>query len=65
MAELFNPGILLDIVDDEWLMDKLPNDDVPFPAGVTPPADEIDEANQEQLLANQDKWTDLGLRTIQ
>jgi hypothetical protein len=26
MAELFNPGILLDIVDDEWLMDKLPND---------------------------------------
>lgn len=26
MAELFNPGILLDIVDEEWLMDKLPND---------------------------------------
>lgn len=26
MAEVFNPGILLDIVDDEWLMDKLPND---------------------------------------
>lgn len=26
MAELLNPGILLDIVDDEWLMEKLPND---------------------------------------
>ncbi len=25
MAELF-PGILLDIVDDEWLVDKLPHD---------------------------------------
>jgi len=64
MAELF-PGILLDIVDDEWLLDRLPHDDIPFPAGVTPPADEIDESNQEQLLANQEKWTELGLRTIQ
>jgi hypothetical protein len=25
MAELF-PGILLDVVDDEWLVDKLPHD---------------------------------------
>jgi hypothetical protein len=25
MAELF-PGILLDIVDDEWLLDRLPHD---------------------------------------
>ncbi|CAM6017459.1 unnamed protein product [Sphagnum balticum] len=64
MAELF-PGILLDVVDDEWLVDKLPHDDIPFPPGVAPPADEIDESNQEQQAANQDKWMELGLRTIQ
>jgi hypothetical protein len=44
MAELL-PGILLDIVDDEWLVDKLPHDDIPFPPGVAPPADEIDESS--------------------
>jgi hypothetical protein len=46
MAELF-PGILLDVVDDEWLVDKLPHDETPFPPGVAPPADEIDESSTE------------------
>ncbi|KAL3676138.1 hypothetical protein R1sor_026086 [Riccia sorocarpa] len=66
-AELFPgifPGLLLDTVDDEWAQDKLPNDDIPFPPDFTPVAEEIDEANQDQL-ANQDKWNELGLHTLQ
>ncbi|KAL2608223.1 hypothetical protein R1flu_026796 [Riccia fluitans] len=66
MAELFPgifPGLLLDVVDDEWAQDKLPNDDISFPPGFTPLAEEIDEANQDQQ-ANQDKWNELGLHTL-
>ncbi|CAM6008130.1 unnamed protein product [Sphagnum balticum] len=56
MAELF-PCILLDIVDDEWLFDKLPHDDIPFPPGVAPPADEIDESSTRlQSLLSRDPY---------
>ncbi|XP_024544471.1 anaphase-promoting complex subunit 13-like [Selaginella moellendorffii] len=65
MAENFGLGMLLDIVDDDWLRDTLPDDDIPFPPGVVPPTDDMEESNQEQQLAAQDKWTDLGLNTIQ
>jgi hypothetical protein len=45
----------LDIVDDEWLVDKLPHDDIPFPPGVAPPADEIDESSTRlQSLLSRD-----------
>ncbi|CAM6090219.1 unnamed protein product [Calypogeia fissa] len=66
-AELFPgifPGLLLDVVDDEWAQEKLPNDDIAFPPGICPPADDLDEANQEQI-ANLDKWNELALHLPQ
>ncbi|KAI5060311.1 hypothetical protein GOP47_0024731 [Adiantum capillus-veneris] len=53
MAELsqLSFGILLDIVDEEWMRDILPDDDVPFPPGVAPAMDDTEDLNnQEQPL---------------
>ncbi|CAM6106142.1 unnamed protein product [Calypogeia fissa] len=64
-AELFPgifPGLLLDVVDDEW--EKLPNDEIAFPPGICPLADDLDEANQDQI-ANLDKWNELALHLPQ
>eukprot|EP01018_Ginkgo_biloba_P034126 Gb_39967 [translate_table: standard] len=64
MAELLSMGLLLDIVDEEWMRDTLPDDDIPLPAGMAPPADDIEDPNQEQQQTSEDKWQDLALHTI-
>lgn len=59
---------LLDIVDDEWAAATLPDDDVPLPASVVPPTDELDAEQLDELEAaikGLEKWTDLGLHTVQ
>ncbi|KAH7373240.1 hypothetical protein KP509_17G045900 [Ceratopteris richardii] len=64
--EKLSMDIVLDIVDEEWMRDTLPNDDIPFPPGVAPVIDDTEEVtNQEQPLVSQDKWNELGLHTIQ
>jgi hypothetical protein len=40
---LIFPTHLLDIMDDAWLGEGLPDDDVPLPPGVAPPSDDPDE----------------------
>lgn len=64
---LFDPQ-LLDVVDDEWAASTLPDDDVPLPASVVPPTDNLDVEQLDELEAaikGLEKWTDLGLHTIQ
>ena len=34
--------LLLDVVDEEWMRDRLPDDDVPLPRGLAAPADDFD-----------------------
>jgi len=68
------PRVLLDVVDEEWARDRLPVDDVPVPAHVTPPS--LDEDGvEEDVEAERDgqgkartvggkkvsRWDDLGL----
>ncbi|XP_020673837.1 anaphase-promoting complex subunit 13 [Dendrobium catenatum] len=61
-AELLSPGILIDIVDDEWMRETLPKDDVPLPSGMAPRIDDAgDSTGQENLLVEGDVWRDLGL----
>eukprot|EP00877_Chromochloris_zofingiensis_P001910 jgi/Chrzof1/1171/Cz01g43110.t1 len=57
---------LLDIVDEAWMRDKLPEDNIPLPQGVTAPSEETDEAQQDPQQQPQDKekWLDLGLNTM-
>lgn len=54
-------GRLLDIVDDAWLADTLPDDDVPLPVGLQAPTDDTDDAHLEALAPRQEKWHELGL----
>jgi len=61
--DMFPEGYLLDIVDEEWMMDTLPNDDIPLPQGYTVP-DDTDEVNPEVQTQAKEKWTDLGLQTM-
>lgn len=56
-------GHLLDIVDDTWRADTLPNDDITLPPGVTPPADDTEEPANADPNAPE-KWQELGLQNV-
>eukprot|EP00884_Botryococcus_braunii_P003307 jgi/Botrbrau1/12978/Bobra.384_1s0004.1 len=59
---IVNP-CLVDIVDDEWAAEKLPDDDIPLPVGFVPPGEENEE---DQIGAPKaaEKWLDLGLQSL-
>ncbi|CAL1400909.1 unnamed protein product [Linum trigynum] len=44
MAEV-SLGILIDIVDDEWMRDTLPDDDLPLPPVLVVRTDEAEESS--------------------
>ncbi|CAA2995367.1 anaphase-promoting complex subunit 13 [Olea europaea subsp. europaea] len=46
MAEL-SLGILIDIVDDDWARDTLPDDDLPLPPVLASRTDETEDSNME------------------
>ncbi|KAL5767012.1 hypothetical protein ACOSP7_013589 [Xanthoceras sorbifolium] len=59
MAEL-SQGILIDIVDEEWMRDTLPDDDLPLPPVLVVRADDSEDSNQETQQVNEDSWHDLA-----
>ncbi|KAH7678505.1 Apc13 protein [Dioscorea alata] len=63
MAELLSLGILIDILDDEWMRDTLPHDgiDVPLPTAMATRPEDTEEANQESQPLDGDAWRDLAL----
>ncbi|KAK6243420.1 hypothetical protein QUC31_009829 [Theobroma cacao] len=44
MAEL-SLGILIDIVDEEWMRDTLPDDDLPLPAVMVARTDDTEDSS--------------------
>uniref|UniRef100_A0A6N2N6J4 Anaphase-promoting complex subunit 13 n=1 Tax=Salix viminalis TaxID=40686 RepID=A0A6N2N6J4_SALVM len=60
MAEL-NMGILIDIVDDEWMRDTLPDDDLALPPVMVVRTDDTEDSNQETQHVDTDAWHDLAL----
>ncbi|GLT88168.1 hypothetical protein SLE2022_062030 [Rubroshorea leprosula] len=62
MAEL-SLGILIDIVDDEWMRDTLPDDDLPLPPVLVARTDDTEDPNQENQQVDEDTWHDLALGT--
>ncbi|XP_042457765.1 anaphase-promoting complex subunit 13-like isoform X2 [Zingiber officinale] len=58
-------GILIDIVDDEWMRDTLPDDDIPLPSVMADKADDAEDSHQESQQAEKDEWRDLALENLQ
>ncbi|KAG2708890.1 hypothetical protein I3760_05G213400 [Carya illinoinensis] len=63
MAEI-SLGVLIDIVDEEWMRDTLPDDDLPLPPLVVRTED-TEDSNQESQQVSGDAWHDLALGTTQ
>ncbi|KAM2994271.1 hypothetical protein FF2_046264 [Malus domestica] len=60
MVEL-NPGILIDIVDEEWMRNTLPDDELPLPPVLVVQTDDTADSNQETQQVDADGWHDLAL----
>uniref|UniRef100_A0A336LCX2 Anaphase-promoting complex subunit 13 n=1 Tax=Culicoides sonorensis TaxID=179676 RepID=A0A336LCX2_CULSO len=57
-------GHLIDIVDNEWRLDELPNDQILVPSEKLPDP-EADTADAHLTLTEQEqKWNDLALSSI-
>ncbi|KAK3272759.1 hypothetical protein CYMTET_18962 [Cymbomonas tetramitiformis] len=63
-TDFLSEGFLLDVVDDEWRMDTLPDDDVPLPHGLSPPSDENDDTQSDLQPNAPETWNELGLHTV-
>ncbi|KAJ8761100.1 hypothetical protein K2173_000779 [Erythroxylum novogranatense] len=63
MAEL-SLGILVDILDEEWMRDTLPDDDLPLPPVLVVRNDDAEDSNQESQQTDGDTWRDLGLSNL-
>ncbi|KAL4340085.1 hypothetical protein GQ457_08G013500 [Hibiscus cannabinus] len=62
MAEL-SLGILIDIVDEEWMRDTLPDDDLQLPPVMVARTDDTEDSNQDTQQVDSNTWRDLELST--
>ncbi|CAH3143902.1 unnamed protein product [Porites lobata] len=59
-------GWLLELIDEAWHMDKLPNDEISVPEFELPPVDDSDHNGITDSVKEQEqKWTDLGIQQLQ
>lgn len=58
-------GRFVDIVDQEWLDDRLPDEDILVPQIELPELEPENGSTQETLKEQEQKWSDLGLTQIQ
>ncbi|KAK9093556.1 hypothetical protein Syun_028467 [Stephania yunnanensis] len=63
MGDELNMGVLIDIVDEEWMRDTLPHDDLTLPPVFVARTDDTEDTNQEPQPADGDAWRDLALVT--
>ncbi|XP_058749674.1 anaphase-promoting complex subunit 13 [Vicia villosa] len=59
MADL-SLGVLIDIVDEDWMRDTLPADDLPLPPTLVVRTDDTEDSNQEAQQVNGEVWHDLA-----
>ncbi|CAA7388214.1 unnamed protein product [Spirodela intermedia] len=60
-AELLSMGILLDVLDEEWMRDTLPDDEIPLPSEVALRVEDAEDSNLENQQVEADTWRDLAL----
>ncbi|KAL7584426.1 hypothetical protein Lser_V15G44806 [Lactuca serriola] len=65
MAQELTLGILIDVVDDEWMRDTLPDDDLALPPSLVPRNDDAEDSNHEAPQGDGDIWHDLALGSTQ
>ncbi|KAG5589054.1 hypothetical protein H5410_039568 [Solanum commersonii] len=52
MAEqILNLGVLIDVVDEEWMRDTLPADDLPLPPVLLPKTDDNEDSSKYYLYS--------------
>nr|KAJ0188151.1 hypothetical protein LSAT_V11C900489810 [Lactuca sativa] len=52
MAQELTLGILIDVVDDEWMRDTLPDDDLALPPSLVPRNDDAEDSSMFSLVVN-------------
>lgn len=57
-------GRLLDIVDDAWKKDKLPEEDIAVPLSELPDPEADNGNNGESIREQENKWIDLALNQL-
>ena len=57
-------GRLLEIVDDAWKKEKLPEEDIAVPIAELPDPEADNGAQGESMKEQESKWTDLGLNQL-
>ncbi|EEC15166.1 anaphase-promoting complex subunit 13 [Ixodes scapularis] len=63
-SDVIRDGRLIDIVDDKWREDKLPDEDIAVPL-MELPDPEPDNSNIHETLREQEqKWTDLAMSRL-
>ena len=60
-SDMVCEGRLLDIVDDDWKSDKLPDEDIAVPQMELPELEPDNGNTNETLKEQEQKWTDLAL----
>jgi len=64
-SHVIRRGRLMDIVDKDWREDRLPNEDIAVPQMELPELEPENGNTHETLKEQEQKWTDLGLATLQ
>ncbi|XP_015645093.1 anaphase-promoting complex subunit 13 isoform X1 [Oryza sativa Japonica Group] len=66
--QLLSLGVLIDIVDEQWMRDTLPADDVPVPPAMAVKTEEAEDPapaiDQESQPAQGDVWRDFTLENL-
>ncbi|KAK3125802.1 hypothetical protein QOZ80_7AG0578650 [Eleusine coracana subsp. coracana] len=60
-------GVLIDILDEQWMRDTLPAEDIPVPPAMavkTEDAEDPAPANQENQPAQGEVWRDFALENL-
>ena len=63
-SQVTRDGRLIDIVDDEWRKDELPDEDIAVPQMELPEIEQENGPSTETLTEQEQKWTDLALSSL-
>jgi len=63
-SDVIREGRLMDIVDEKWREEKLPDDDIDVPLFELPDPEPDNGNSQETLREQEQKWADLALGNL-
>ncbi|KAH3702550.1 hypothetical protein DPMN_077574 [Dreissena polymorpha] len=63
-SEVTRDGRLMDLIDDEWRKDKLPEEDIAVPQMELPEIEPENGPTTETLKEQEQKWSDLALTSL-